>query len=161
AADNPQTFFHWAHYLRRTIAEDHSATLALLHRGVTKAAPWYEDLLELSRLAPVFGEWRTLTSYFNDVLAGEYASANSPDDFHGDYLSLRQGRKDDRPASGFADQLRLRRRIDTGWALAALNRGLMGKNDPSRLEARLEAIEQEFERSGAAVHSVISDLEYE
>ncbi len=30
-ADSPQTFFHWAHYLNKTIAQDHAATLALLH----------------------------------------------------------------------------------------------------------------------------------
>ena len=30
AAENPQTFFHWGHYLHKTIAQDHSATLALL-----------------------------------------------------------------------------------------------------------------------------------
>src|SRR5262249_51537812 len=46
AADSPQTFFHWAHYLHRTIAQDHSATLALLH-SKDRAGPWYEDLLEL------------------------------------------------------------------------------------------------------------------
>ena len=31
AADNPQTFFHVAHYLHKTIMQDQAATLALLH----------------------------------------------------------------------------------------------------------------------------------
>ena len=49
AAESAQTWFHWAHYLHKTIMTDHGATLALLH-GSNPAAPWYRDLLELSRL---------------------------------------------------------------------------------------------------------------
>src|SRR5204863_283998 len=44
AAENAQTYFHWAHYLHKTISQDHSATLALLH-GAAPTAPWYDDLL--------------------------------------------------------------------------------------------------------------------
>src|SRR5262249_15551716 len=51
-ADNPQAFFHLAHYLYETIQKDHSATLALLHTG-TPPAPWYDDWLALSRFGPV------------------------------------------------------------------------------------------------------------
>ena len=40
AADSPQTYFHLAHHLHRTVMKDHAATLALLHRG-KPAAPWY------------------------------------------------------------------------------------------------------------------------
>jgi hypothetical protein len=148
AADNPQTFFHWAHYLRRTIAEDHSATITLLHRGLARAAPSYEDLLELSLLEPVFGEWVTLSRYLNDVLAGEYASAAAADDFHGDYLGLRHEQKLNRPVSWFAEQVRGRRHLDMAWTLAALCRGLMGPNDTLRLEAQLAELEEKLELGG-------------
>src|SRR5713226_1710555 len=87
-ADSPQTFFHWAHYLNKTIAQDHAATLALLH-GSKPAGPWYEDLLELCRFGPILGQWTTLSRYLNEVMAGEYTSAGSADDFHGDYLTER------------------------------------------------------------------------
>src|SRR5262249_15550486 len=63
AAENAQTYFHWAHYLHKTISQDHSATLALLH-GAAPAAPWYDDLLALQRLGKVFGQWTTLSHYF-------------------------------------------------------------------------------------------------
>ena len=36
-ADSPQTYFHAAYYLHQTIAQDHAATIALVHRGT--AAP--------------------------------------------------------------------------------------------------------------------------
>ncbi|MFO0843523.1 MAG: hypothetical protein U0797_14160 [Gemmataceae bacterium] len=78
-ADSPQTYFHLAHHLHQTIMQDQSATLALVHKG--QAAPaWYGDWLELTRLAPVLGRWVTLSSYFGEVMAGDYTSAASPDE---------------------------------------------------------------------------------
>src|SRR5262249_24791094 len=62
AADNPQTWFHFVHYLHKTILQDHAATLALLHAGAA-AAPWYHDLLELCRFGPVLGQFTTLSRY--------------------------------------------------------------------------------------------------
>src|SRR5260370_522796 len=135
-ADPPQSFFHPpplfppAHPLNRTIMHDQAATLALLHRGKA-ASPWYYDLLELSRLAPVFGKWNTLSSYFNEVLAGDYLSPASADDFHGDYLNERVQAEgapanpvNRQPVSGFADQARPRRRLRTPRPPPALNRSL-------------------------------------
>jgi alpha-mannosidase len=143
-ADSPQTFFHWAHYLNKTIAQDHAATLALLHGG-KPAGPWYLDLLELSRFAPVFGQWTTLSRYLNEVMAGEYTSAGSADDFHGDYLSDRTNAHSDQPVSWFARHIRLRRRLDTVWTLAALHRGLAGRADDLRLDTRLVNLDDRFE----------------
>jgi hypothetical protein len=147
AADNPQTYFHLAHHLHRTIMQDHAATLALLHTG-TAASPWYEDWLELSRLAPVLGQWTTLSRYFNDVLAGEYAAAGSADEFHGDYLSERINARSPRPVSGFAQHARWRRRLDTAWSLAALHRGLAGRSEPLAVPERLAALEDRVESAG-------------
>jgi len=153
-ADTPQTFFHLAHHLNRTIMHDQAATLALLHRG-KPASPWYDDLLELSRLAPVFGKWDTLSNYFNEVLAGDYLSPASADDFHGDYLNERTQAEgapanpvNRQPVSGFADQARARRRLDTAWTLAAINRSLAGRNlseDDKAFHADLARLEDTFE----------------
>ncbi|HBI43076.1 MAG TPA: hypothetical protein DDY78_09510, partial [Planctomycetales bacterium] len=131
AADSPQTFFHLAHHLHHTIMQDHAATLALLHRDKA-AGPWYDDWLELSRLAPALGKWVTLSAYLREVLAGDYTSAASADDFHGDYLVERANPPEGRPVetepvSGFARQVRARRRLDTAWTLAAMTRALGGQ----------------------------------
>jgi hypothetical protein len=158
SADNPQTFFHWGHYLHKTIAQDHTATLALLHTG-GPAAPWYEDLLELHRFGNILGQWTTLTGYFNDVMAGEYTSAASADEFHGDYLNERATAHVAWPVSGFARHFRLRRRIDTAWALAALSRGLMGQSDPLHLDADLHEIEDKIEQAGADPGSRLETVE--
>jgi hypothetical protein len=166
-AESPQTFFHWGHYLHKTIAQDHTATLALLHT-VEPAGPWYEDLLELSRFGPVLGQWTTLSRYLTDVMAGEYASSGSPDDFHGDYLTERTtphpgrtnfqsvgpGRTDfqsvrEQPVSWFARHVRLRRRVDTARTLLALNRGMAGSSDPLHWDGLLDALEDQIEATGA------------
>jgi hypothetical protein len=149
-ADTPQTFFHAAHHLHRTIMQDHGATLALLHQG-RPASPWYHDWVELNRLAPVLGQWTTLSRYFNEVLAGEYAAAASADEFHGDYLSERTDAASPQPTSGFARHVRWRRRIDTAWTLAALYRGLVGRNDTLQVAGRLGKAEDRIEAAGAAI----------
>jgi hypothetical protein len=154
AADNPQTFLHTAHYLHRTIMQDHAATFALVH-SANPAAPWYGDWLELSRFAPVLGQWTTISRYFNDVTAGEYISAASPDEFHGDYLSERTGRHSTMPVSGFARRVRQRRLLDTAWTLNALYRGLVGSETNesekvlSELEDRSECMEESAELTPA------------
>ncbi len=136
-ADSPQTYFHLAHHLHRTIQNDHAATLALLHRG-KPAGPWYDDWLELTRLAPVLGRWATLTTYLSEVQAGDYTAPASADDFRDDYLVERANPPEGRPAgperrepvSSFARQVRARRRLDTAWSLAALHRALGGHGGP-------------------------------
>jgi hypothetical protein len=170
-ADTPQTGFHLAHYLHQTIMQDQAATLALLHRG-KPAGGWYDDLLELSRFAPVLGRFSTLSGYFNEVLPGDYTSAASPDEFHGDYLVERtpfsaepspaaeymteqqpappaEPQAGERhPVSGFARQVRGRRRLDTAWTLAAILRGLNGRVpdlDGVPFETRLTQLEDRFE----------------
>lgn len=144
AADNPQTYFHLAHYLRQSISQDHAGTLALLHQG-SPAAPWYEDLLELSRFAPVLGRWTTLNRYLDDVLAGEYASVVQADEFRDDYLEERTNARSPQPVSWFASQCRLRRQLDTVWTLAGLHRGLAGSGDTLQVDARLPELEDHLE----------------
>lgn len=143
-ADSPQTYFHAAYYLHQTIAQDHAATVALVHRA-TPAPAFYEDWLELSKFGPVLGKWTTFSNYFNEVLSGEQASLSSPDDFHADQLTERTEGHVEKPVSDFAERARLRRRIDTVWSLAAILRGLAGKNDPLRIHDRLGELETRAE----------------
>jgi hypothetical protein len=144
AADNPQTFLHVAHYLHRTIMQDHGATFALLHTGA-QAAAWYCDWLALSRFAPVLGQWTTFSRYFNEVSSGEYISAVSPDEFHGDTLSERCTAHATAPVTCFTRHIRQRRQIDSAWTLAALHRGLSGPANSASLEERLSKQEAAVE----------------
>lgn len=166
--DNPQTYYHLSHYLNETIMQDHAATLAIIHPG--KPCPWYDDWRELSRLAPVLGQWLTLTQYVEEVSAGDYSSPSMADEFQADFLSertknpeepepepsdqevhLKVFEPDDEcrsyPVSSFAQHAKLRRCLDTAWTLAAFYRTLAGKNDQSGLSDQLAEVELELEQS--------------
>jgi hypothetical protein len=160
-SDSAQTYFNLTYHLHQTIMQDQAATLAVLHRE-KPACPWYADWMELSRLAPVLGQWTTLSHYFNDVLSGDYASAGEADDYHGDYLVERcplesyadepnenpqPGLGGEQPISMFARQIRARRRVDTMWTLAALQQSLVGTatKDLDNLCEVLSHLEQRVE----------------
>jgi alpha-mannosidase len=150
-AESAQTWFHLAHHLHQTIMQDQSATLALSHKGLADA-PSYEDWLELTRLAPVLGRPATLSGYFGEVMAGDYTTAASPDEFHADYLGERAASDSparETPVSGLAEQVRERRWIDAAWTFTAVLRSLGGT--VPEVEGRpfvehLAAVEDRFER---------------
>jgi hypothetical protein len=149
AAHDSSTFFHLAHYLHKTIMQDHAATLAFVH-GTHPDSPGYADLVELSRFGPILGQWTTVSKFLGDVTAGEYAGTLSPDDHHPDHLSQRVESGSTRPVSAFANHARQRRRIDTLFTLAAFTRGLSGTNDSLPFDERLVELESATERSGLA-----------
>ncbi|HYV36881.1 MAG TPA: hypothetical protein VE988_14325 [Gemmataceae bacterium] len=170
ATDSIDAFFNLGHYLFKTTREDQTATLAFIH-GKKQALPWHADLLELTRLATVAGQWTTFSKYFGDASTGEYAGPLGPDDIHFDHLTERvpgeihagdggplsaRSYPSSVPVSGFANQIRLRRRLDTCWTLAALHRGLAGLNDTQRIEKPLQALEDQLEQ--VAANTVASEL---
>ena len=160
AADMPETFFNLAHYLCRTIREDHTATLALVHTGKTPL-PWYTDWLELSRLASVLGQWTTFSRYFGEVMSADHVGAMAADEFRFDPLNERVTAQVSNPVSGFAEHWRLRRRVDTCWTLAALMRGLAGRNDPQNVEAQLRVLEDGLEHDAQASAAALAHQTHE
>jgi alpha-mannosidase len=157
-SDSPQTFFHWAHYLHKTIAEDHAATLALIHRA-SPSASGYEELIELSRFGPILGQWTTFSQYFNDVLAGEYITPHSADEFHGDYLTERTQAHVAKPIGWFAHHCRLRRRLDSARTWLAMYRGLAGRDEISQICGDLNALEDAVESGGDSVEDAVAQIE--
>lgn len=158
AVENPQTFFNLAHYLERTIRQDQTATIALLHSG-KEPASYYHDWLELSRFGPILGQWSPLSRYFGEAMAGEYASAATADDFHSDYLEERTTAHSTQPVSGFAVHMQKRRRLDGINALAAFYRGLAGKTDQLQLDRRLAELEDKME-SGGDVEAEFAEVQH-
>src|SRR5205085_173444 len=129
-----------------TIMQDHAATLAFVHNQAGPA-PWYRDLIELSRFAPVLGKWTTFSPYFNEVMAGEYVSAMPPDDFSTDSLSVRTEAKFSDPVSAFPRQQALRRRLDACRTFRALHRAIDRSSDEGALDQELATLEEEIETS--------------
>lgn len=156
-------FFNLGHQLFKTTREDHTATLAFLH-GAKPAQSWYGDFLALAQFGPIAGTWTTFGRYFQETSAGDYVGSLTPDELHFDHLSERVpydpaaaetvglttppspfARATAQPVSAFAQFARLRRRIDTCWSLAALQRGVAGANDPQNVASELERLETQLE----------------
>lgn len=145
------TFFNLAYYLYQTFGQDAAPTLALLHTGRPACAP-YHDLLALSDLAAVFGEFTTLGRYFTEATTGDYIGPQHADDFAADYLDDRVTRqKQPAVVSGFARHLRLRRRLDAAATLAGLYRAVTPHPtaEDDDLLAELAATETVLEMAGA------------
>jgi hypothetical protein len=148
-ADSVETFFNLGHFWFKTTREDQAATIFLLHRDKPTAV-WHRDLMELARLAPVFGQWTTFSRYLGEVTPSEYPSIMTADDFHFDYLSERIVAQSDEPVSAFARHLRTRRRIDACWTYAALHRSLSGIRDTLDIGEALRGVEKQAESTLAA-----------
>ncbi|QEL19701.1 hypothetical protein [Limnoglobus roseus] len=147
-AHESQTFFNFAYLLHQAISHDSTPTLTLLHKKA--AAVGYGDYLALGDLAPVFGEAMSMSRYFAETHAGDYTGAATGDEFFADYLDDRvTNRHRPDPVGGFARHLRLRRRIDSAFALAALHRSLTPETpeDNQRLQ-QLTDLEDAIETRG-------------
>jgi hypothetical protein len=149
-AHDPQTFFNLAYHLHQAISSDAAPTVALIHKG-QPPAPGYADLLALADLAPVLGTWTGLSRYFSDAVTGDYIGTQPADEFFADYLDDRVTH-DRRPdaVTGFPRHLRLRRRVDGAYTLAALHRSLTPAPGPEEAAdlAKLATAEEDIERRG-------------
>ncbi len=148
-AHDPHTFFNLVYHLHQSTSYDSAPTVSLVHKG-EQAFASYDDLLALSELAPVFGEWTNLSRYFGSVTSGDYIGEQSADEFFADYLDDRvtnQHRPE--PVSGFARQLRLRRRLDSTYTLAALHQMLTPPtSDDTEVVQKLAEVENVVETQG-------------
>jgi hypothetical protein len=99
-AEDSSTYFHLAHHLHQTIMQDSAAVIGLLHRGVRSVAPWYDDWLAASELAPVLGTWTTVSRFMGDGVIGDYTSPANADEFAIEALEA----KSVLPSPGFAGE---------------------------------------------------------
>jgi hypothetical protein len=147
-AGDAQTFFNFAYQLHQAITHDSTPTLTLLHKK--QPAVGYDDFLALGELANVFGDAGTMGQYFSNTHAGDYTGVASADEFFADYLDDRVTKRHrPEPVSGFARHYRLRRRLDSTFALAALHRSLTPESPEEGEQLRqLTDLESEVEKRG-------------
>ena len=124
--------------------------MSLKHLGEPACAS-YDDLLALFELAPVFGEWTNLSRYFGGATSGDYIGVQSADEFFADYLDERVTNEHrPEPVGGFPRHLRLRRRLDAAYTLAALHRTLAAPTpEDEEVLRQLAAAEDGVEARGA------------
>lgn len=152
-AHDPLTFFNIVYHMYQAFSSDAAPTVALVHTG-EPAFDSYRDLLALGELAPVFGEWINLSRYFTDATGGDYIGVQQADEFFADYLDDRvTNQKRSNPVTGFPAHLRLRRRIDSAYTLAALHRAVTPNPgvEEEKLLSELAEAEREVEIAGVNV----------
>lgn len=151
-ADDPATFFNLAYHIHTATTGDSVPSVGIAHVG-KPAAVGYAELIALCELGEALGEFAGVGRFLGDGHYGEYLGSASADDFVVDYLDDRVTnlhRPD--PVSGFARHLRLRRRLDGAYALAALHRVLTPATDAEANEvAVLDSLEDATESRGADV----------
>ncbi len=149
-AHDPLTFFNIVYHMYQAFSTDAAPTVALVHKGEA-AFDSYRDLLALGELAPVFGNFTNLSRYFTDATSGDYIGAQQADEFFCDYLDDRvTNQKRTGAVSGFPRHMRLRRRLDSAYTLAALHRAVTPNpgEEEAKLLAELAAVETEIETRG-------------
>ncbi|MBX9584782.1 MAG: hypothetical protein K2X87_31145 [Gemmataceae bacterium] len=152
-AHDPQTFFNLVYHLYQATSSDAAPAVALVHKGKPAADP-YRDLLALADLAPVLGAWTGLGRYLSDATTGDYIGTRGADEFFADALDDRvTNRHLPDPVSFFPHHLRLRRRLDGAFTLAALHRALTPDPGPDETATvgKLESLEDEIEREGSVL----------
>lgn len=158
-AHEATTYFNLVYTIKQAISDDSSPTLALMHSG-EQAFDSYADWLALSRLAPALGQWATLSRYFAEAYAGEYAGTASADEFFADELDRRCQAHLPDPVSDFARHARTRRALDSALTLAAATRALTGgplADDEAQLLADLDDAEEALERPAPAAPAGVAD----
>ncbi|MEI7852061.1 MAG: hypothetical protein WCJ06_00005, partial [Planctomycetota bacterium] len=65
------TFFHLAFHLGKLLQQDSSPTLAFF-KTTSNSSIFYNYLLKANSLAPIFGNWLTMSNYLHEVYPSEY-----------------------------------------------------------------------------------------
>lgn len=159
-AADPLTFFNLVYHLHQAFSTDSSPTVAFKHVG-TFPAVGYSQLVTLTTLGDGCGKWVSVAELLRDHHYGEYLGSPAADDYFNDYLDDRVTHaKDPHPVSRFATHLRLRRKLDSAFALAALHRALTPPTEKeAKLVKELEAAETQIEVSRETQASAIDALE--
>ena len=147
-ASDSLTFFNLVYHLHQAFSTDSAPTLAFKHAG-EPAAVGYAQLVALAGLGEACGKFASVAGLLSDHHYGEYLGSPAADDYFNDYLddNVTVGKRLD-PVSGYATHLRLRRKLDSAFALAGLHRMLTPPGEKEEeLVRRLEAAESEIEVS--------------
>jgi len=121
------TFFHLAFNLGKLLQQDSSPTLAFF-KTTSNSSIFYNYLLKANSLAPIFGNWLTMSNYLHEVYPSEYPGPISQDDFKTETLQLHPNA----PISGQINHLKNRRTLDCASNIASIL-NVLGSNQPQAL----------------------------
>jgi alpha-mannosidase len=163
AADRALEFLKFPWRLSQTIARDFVATIGLVHWPAPDAH-WYDDLIRITRHAPVFGRFSTLSHYFQTTDPSSLSASAASDDYVSPFLAFAHQRAQRDPISYFARRHMLRAKLDAVRALATIDNIIRSRwsaehPDLADIETQLETDGDDVAaRLEAAQHDAIGRL---
>ena len=120
-ADAIQSWFYLARKLHESIVHDFTAIISHVTHG--PIGSWHRDWLALHRLAPVFGQHLTFSTFFAETYANEHPPSLDADQFRTVELST-YCQANEQALCDLARSARIRRHFEAGAAAAGMLRGL-------------------------------------
>ncbi|MBJ7345638.1 MAG: hypothetical protein JHD09_10205 [Gemmataceae bacterium] len=149
------TFFHLAFHLGKLLQQDSSPTLAFF-KTTPNSSIFYNYLLKANSLAPIFGNWLTMSNYLHEVYPSEYPGPIAQDDFKTETLQLHSNS----PISGQINHLKNRRTLDCASNLASIL-NVLGSNQSESVRqfaSDWTKAESEAEQNPLIIHQQASEL---
>ncbi len=162
AADAAATYLRLPVRLAESMDNDHVAGLALA-RWPEVSAPWFHDLRNMQKYAPVLGRFVTLTQFFEVTGSPGRLSAYESKEYFTPFLIQHVARREADPLSRYAGHTLRRHRFDAlNWCrtvAAALTGKPLYSTDADHAEAVIEAAGPDREADAAVVdaHELASD----
>jgi alpha-mannosidase len=157
AADDAAEFLRFPSKLARTMASDFVATLSFAHWPMPDA-PWYHDLLVMSRFAHVFGKFSTLSHYFQSTDAAAISSALSNDDYATPFLQHDHNAGLTDAISRYPRHHRARARLEQiRWLLGVA--GTLDTQCPNESDAAFQELESLVEQDDLKGHDGLTRAE--
>lgn len=142
AADSAATYLRFPVRLAESMDNDHVAGLALA-RWPDVSAPWYHDLRNMQKYAPVLGKFVTLSQFFEVTGSPGRLSAYEPKEYFTPFLIQHVARREADPLSRYAGHTLRRHRFDAANWCRTVTATLWGRSlsseEATALESTIEA----------------------
>lgn len=157
AADASATYLRFPVRLAESMDNDHVAGLALA-RWPEVTAPWYHDLRNMQKYAPVLGKFVTLSQFFEVTGSPGRLSTYESKEYFTPFLIQHVARREADPLSRYAGHTLRRHRFDAANWCCALAAALLGRPLTSDVA---QAVETAIEAAGPdrETDAVISEAE--
>ncbi|QDV33205.1 glycosyl hydrolase family 38 [Tautonia plasticadhaerens] len=129
AADKDATALTLAWELAKSMRDDHTATLGLVH-WPDRVADWFRDIRRVAGYSPVLARWATLGDYFHLTDRPYEVLRPKLDQYVTPYLEQAVSRGDPSPIGRRARHARLRARLDLADGLRSLAAALDFVGEP-------------------------------
>lgn len=153
-SSNNSTFLHLAYHLGKVLQQDSSPTLAFFQTS-NNSSEFFNYFIKANKLAPIFGNWLTISNYLHEVYPSEYPGPISQDEFKTDTLQLQTHS----PISDKIQHLKNRKNLDCASNLASILNTLGSNQEKSLHDFSENWLKTEQECEEGSFASTSSSLE--